>query len=198
MALGPFVRDDRYSIVAIVFHWTIALLVLFNLAVGLFHDGLPREWQLMPLHKAAGITVLVLSLGRLAWRLMHLPPTRATNVAPWEHRFALAVHWTLYFLMIAMPLTGWAMSSVGHDGNPPRPLTWFFLFAIPYLPVSPGTADFGHEAHEILGYLMTALVLLHIAAALRHHLVRRDVTLVRMLPILRPVRADIQRYNSAP
>jgi cytochrome b561 len=181
---STLVRTDRYSSVAIAFHWTIAAAIIFNLVLGLFHDGLPRDWQVMPVHKALGITILVLSVGRLAWRLAHRPPLLATNTAPWERTVALAAHWILYALMIIMPLTGWAMSSVGRNGGAPRPLTWFWLFDIPYLPVTPGVAGISHESHEILGYLMAALVVLHIAAALRHHLILRDSTLARMLPIV--------------
>jgi cytochrome b561 len=74
------------------------------------------------------------------------------------------------------------MSSVG---NPPRPLNWFGLFPIPYLPIDKAAGGFGHDAHTILGYGLAALVVLHILAALRHHLLLRDATLIRMLPILR-------------
>ena len=81
-----------------------------------------------------------------------------------------------------MPLTGWMMAS---SGNPPRPLDWYGLFPLPHLPVSAAAGDFGHEAHEVLGYALAALAVIHILAALRHHLLLRDSTLVRMLPILR-------------
>jgi cytochrome b561 len=184
MVDGTGIAAERYSRGAIAFHWVIAALVLFNLAVGLFHDGLPREWRLMSLHRAVGLTVLVLTLARLGWRLTNRPPSLVAG-APWERALALAAHWGFYILLIAMPLTGWAMSSVGRRGNPPPEISWFFLFDVPHLPVSSGVAGFSHEAHEILGWLMVALVVVHVAAALRHHLILRDVTLTRMLPFLR-------------
>lgn len=179
---SAIIRTDRYSRGAIAFHWIIAAAILFNLWLGLAHDSLPREWRVMPVHKAVGITVLALSLARLAWRITHRPPPLPATVPRWEVLAAKAAHRALYALTIVMPLTGWMMVS---NGNPPRPLDWFGLFPIPYLPVSKGASGFGHEAHEILGYALLALVILHILAALRHHLILRDSTLVRMLPILR-------------
>lgn len=176
------IAADRYSRGAIAFHWVIALLVILNLGLGLFHDGLPRDWQVMPVHKAVGITVLVLTLGRIAWRVAHRPPPLPATLPAWERTTARAAHWLLYALLLILPLSGWMMVS---GAETRRPLDWFGLFPIPYLPVGPAAGGLGHEAHEILGYVMVVLVMIHILAALRHHLVLRDSTLVRMLPILR-------------
>jgi len=174
-----FARGDHYSRGAIAFHWVIAALVLFNLWLGLFHDSLPSEWKVMPVHKSIGITVLVLTLGRIAWRLTHRPPHLPELLPAWEKAVARSVHFILYALLLILPLTGWLLSS-----NParPRPVNWFFLFEIPVLPATTAVAKASHEAHELLGYLMTALVLIHIAAALRHHFLLRDKVLSRMLP----------------
>ena len=179
---SAIVRTDRYTNGAIAFHWLIAAAVLVNLCIGIWHDSLPRAWGVMPVHKATGITVLALSLARLGWRLTHRPPPLPSIAPPWERTAAHAAHWTLYALTIAVPLTGWMMSSTG---TPLRPLNWYGLFPIPYLPISPAAGDFGHDAHTFLGYALAALVVVHILAALRHHLILRDSTLVRMLPILR-------------
>lgn len=175
-------RTAWYSSVAIAFHWTIALLIVVNLILGLFHDAMPKGWQAMPLHKAIGITVLILSIGRLAWRIGHRPPPLPASLPGWERTTAHAVHWIFYVLMIALPLTGWMMVS---GATTLRPLTWFGLFPIPFLPVSKAAGGFGHEAHELMGFLFAALVVIHILAALRHHILLRDSTLVRMLPIAR-------------
>ena len=102
----PAGRGDRYSRGAIAFHWVIAALVLFNLWLGLFHDSLPREWKVMPVHRSIGITILVLSIGRLAWRLAHRPPAFADSLAGWEKALATTAHWLFYALLIVMPLTG--------------------------------------------------------------------------------------------
>ncbi len=162
MATAP-PRDRRYGRVAIAFHWTIAALVVANLAIGLlFRSALPA-------HKAIGITVLA-----------HRPPPLPDHVARWERGAAHTTHWALYLLMILLPLSGWAMVSGGER----RPLTWFGLFDIPYLPVGNATAASAHDAHGVLGWLMLTLVVLHVAAALRHHLILRDSVLLRMAPIL--------------
>ena len=180
MTRTALVRTDRYSKGAIALHWTIAVLVLFNLALGLFHDSLLDGLQwVIPAHKALGITVLVLTLARIAWRLAYRPPPLPADMPRRERLAAKAVHAGLYCLLLALPLTGWALAS-----NPARvrPLDWFGLFPIPRLPVSTATARLGHDLHGPLGYAMIALVLLHIAAALRHHLVLRNSVLARMAP----------------
>ena len=172
---------QRYSSVAIAFHWTIALLVIVNLIVGIGHEAVPALRAWMPGHKAIGITVLVLTVARVAWRLAHRPPPLPAFMPAWERGAAHGVHWLLYLLLLAMPLSGWAMVS-GPEGR--RPLSWFGAFDIPYLPVDGAAAGAGAQAHGLLGWLMLALVVLHIAAALRHHVILRDSTLARMVPFL--------------
>ena len=176
-------RGDRYSQGAIVFHWTIAVLVVINLALGLTHDYVPRDWNVIPVHKSIGLTVLVLSIGRLAWRLMHRPPALPFEMAGWEKFAAKTVHWLLYALMLLLPLTGWAFSSFQfHADRPPPTLSWFWLFNVPLLPVGSDLAHTSRDLHTLLGYLMTALVVLHVAAALRHHFLLKDRVLLRMWP----------------
>jgi cytochrome b561 len=165
---------ERYSDVAIAFHWTIAALVLLNLWIGIVGGS-------MAIHKAVGITVLALTLGRVAWRLGHRPPPLPATVYGWQRGLAHAVHWSLYLLLLVMPLSGWLMVS---GSATRRPLTWFGLFDIPYLPVGQTAGGAGHEVHEVVGWVMLALVALHVAGALYHQLVVRDRTLARMAPIL--------------
>lgn len=174
------VRTDHYARGSIVFHWVIALAILINLFIGIAHDALPGGS--MPVHKALGITVLVLTIARLAWRMAHRPPPLTVDMPMWERVAANASHWALYAFSILVPLTGWAMVS---GAEVRRPLDWFGLFPIPYLPVSRSVAGAAHEGHEIMGFALLALVVLHTLAALRHHLILRDSTLVRMLPIVR-------------
>lgn len=174
-------RTERYSTVAILFHWTIAFFVIVNLIVGIGHDYVPAMRAWMPGHKAIGILVLALTLARVAWRLIHRPPPLPAYVAGAHRAAAHAMHWALYALLVLMPLTGWMMVS-GPEKR--RPLTFFGAFDIPYLPVSSGGADAGHSGHGLLGWAMVILVVIHIAAALRHHLVLRNGVLLRMAPIL--------------
>lgn len=171
------IQGGRYSGIAILFHWTIAALVLVNLWIGLIGGS-------MPAHKAIGITVLVLTLGRIGWRLGHRPPPLPSGTPGWERMAAHATHLLFYILLIVLPLSGWAMVS----GEKRYPLDWFALFPIPYLPIPPSLAHLGHEAHELLGFAMLGLVALHVAAALRHHFLLRDGVLSRMLPGPRAVR----------
>jgi cytochrome b561 len=82
---------DRYSTGAIWFHWIIAVLVIFNIVVGIFHEGVPAFRALMPAHKAVGITVLVLTIGRIGWRLAHRPPSFSDAGPGWERTTAIGV-----------------------------------------------------------------------------------------------------------
>ncbi|WP_156679576.1 cytochrome b [Sphingomonas profundi] len=176
--------QGRYTRVAIWLHWIIAALVLFNLLSGLLHDYAPKGLPLIPWHKGIGIAVLFLSLARLGWRLAHRPPP-LPPMPRWQVGTAHALHWLFYLLIVLMPLSGWVFSSTAVTR---RPLTFLGLFDIPYLPLpqSPDGGAPAHTFHVYAGWIMAALVALHIAAALKHHFVDRDRTLARMLPGAEP------------
>ena len=178
------VGERRYTRVAIAFHWTIAVLIIVNLALGLLHEQFaqPIRSEMIDLHKPIGILVLLLSIGRLGWRLANPAPPLPAETPAWEKGLAHLVHWTLYAFMIVMPLTGWWFTSAGERKYP---ISAFGLFQIPYLPVHVGGGA-THQAHVVLGWAMLVLVLFHIAAALRHQWVKRDVVLDRMLPGMAP------------
>ncbi|WP_269429152.1 cytochrome b [Sphingomonas sp. 37zxx] len=170
---------DRYGAVARFLHWSMAALILINLALGLLHDWLEDiGFQAMGLHKSLGLTLLVLIVVRIGWRLAHRPPPLPGSMSAKEARLATAVHIALYALMVVMPLSGYIFSSGGK-----YPLTYFDLFSVPKLPVTRDDmiVDLSHEGHEILGWVMLLAAIGHIAAALRHHLVLRDGMLKRML-----------------
>ena len=173
-------HPDRYSRGAIWFHWVIAALVIINLIIGLLHDSLlDGVAAALPLHKSIGLTVLALTLGRIAWRLAHRPPPLPMTMPRWERLASQATHFSLYALLLIMPLTGWMLVS---GAKTPHPFSWFGLFGVPLLPVSRATGGIAHESHSLLGYLMAVLVLIHIAAALRHHFLLRNSILARMAP----------------
>ncbi len=161
----------RYSRGAIAFHWVIAALVVVNLWIGLIGGS-------MGLHKSIGLTVLVLTIGRIGWRIANPPPALPASTPAWERAVARWTHRIFYLFLIVLPMSGWAMAS----GATRRPLEWFGLFGVPYLPIPPVAAGAGHEVHEIVGITMAVLVALHVAAALRHHFLLRDGVLGRMLP----------------
>lgn len=180
---GPGQSAVRYSRVAMWFHWVIAALVIVNLLLGLYHEDFSREARswMMFFHKATGLTILALSLLRLAWRIGHRPPPLDAVLRPWEALLARTTHWLFYVLMIAMPLTGWSLSSSSN-----RPVDYYGMFEIAPLPVprSDDMHDALEEAHELLGKLMIALILLHVAGALKHHLGGHRHMIGRMGPWL--------------
>ena len=171
-------RNEKYNSVARLLHWVIALAIIAEVAMGLGHETWKDSFAVMPIHKATGITILALSLFRLYWRLSHKPPPLPSTVPGWQAASAAAVHWLFYFLMIAVPVTGWLLASSGKS-----PVQWFGLFDIPKWPVEKGSAlaEAAHEGHEIMSKLFIPLIMLHIGAALYHGLSRKDGVLRRML-----------------
>lgn len=179
----------RYSTVAIIFHWTIAGLIIANLLLGWrmgYLDG-EEQFGMFQLHKSVGITVLVLSVARLAWRLLNPPPPSAAPMKPWERRAASAAHWFFYAMMIAMPLTGWAMVSVSPYDIPTllwKVIPWPHIGFLHSLDTA-GKAQVAAISGNIHLYLAlggAALIVLHVAAALKHQFVARDGVLGRMVP----------------
>lgn len=166
----------RYNATARAFHAVIAVLVIANLALGLVHESLEKTINLIPLHKSIGLTVLAVSVARVLWRFTWSTPIYAPAIGRVDVAVAKVVHGLFYGLIILMPLTGWIMSSAGR-----RPLEWFGL-AVPKFAVAKGSplAEAAHEGHELLGYLLLALAVLHVAAALRHHFILKDGVLRRM------------------
>jgi len=172
-------RRDRYDSVAIVFHWTIAALILVNIPVAALSEQIETWLGASPmwLHKSIGLTVLALSLARLGWRLTHRPPPAAQE--GWQAQAAWTVHWAFYALIILVPFTGWMRSSAGS-----YPLRWFELIDVPKFAIVPKSpeAHAAATAHEWLAWTMAALIALHVAAALHHGMVRRDGVVRRMWP----------------
>lgn len=175
---GYLMTLEKYNRGAQVFHWVIAALVIANLAFGLLHEPLEKTINLMPMHKAIGLTILLLTLGRIGWRLTWTKPPLPDSIGPLDRAVASATHTALYALMLILPVTGWIFSSPSK-----YPLTWFGLFDWPRLPVAKDAplAGISHEAHEVLGFVMLALVVLHIAAALRHQFVLKNGLIRRMI-----------------
>ena len=171
----------RYSRVAILLHWVIAVLVLVNLALGIFHDDMskPVSASMISYHKAIGLTVLALTLLRLAWRLGHRPPPYDAAMKRWEVGLARVTHWGFYLMLFILPLSGWLLVSAGG-----RATSWFGLFDIPALPVTRGAdaKDLWDTVHVFLGWTMLALVVLHILGALKHQLQGHRQIFGRMAP----------------
>jgi cytochrome b561 len=186
---------SRYSFGAMLLHWLMALMIVGLFVAGLWmHEAIhepetkAQAFKVYQLHKSAGLMVLLLTLLRLAWRFLHKPPALPVHMKSWERLLARLSHVGFYVLMLAVPLSGWAMVSASPFG---LPTIIFGLFEWPHigpLAAIENKAPVEHlfkEAHELLAFSMIGLLLLHIAAALKHHFIDKDDVLARMLPLVR-------------
>jgi len=191
---------QRYTKTAIVLHWLIGLLIIAMLALGLWMHELPKEapktatfdlfnWGLytltMPepvsvrtfyfnLHKSIGITVMVLILLRFFWRLTHVAPAFPDTMKGWEKKLADLGHKALYLMMVVLPLSGFIMSVYSKWG-----ILWFGMPLVKGLD-NPALRDFFKEVHEISAWVIIVLIVLHVAAALKHKVIDRDDVMKRM------------------
>ena len=193
---GQRIARTRYSTVAIALHWLIAALILANIALGWRMNRIEglTKFELFQLHKSIGITVLLLSLIRLGWRLANPPPPLPADLSRFERIGALLSHWSFYVAMIALPLSGWVIVSASPYNLPTvlfKTVPWPHLGFVHDLPMATRKlldANVG-EFHAYLAWSLLALVALHVAAALKHHFFDRDEVLHRMLPLVRRRRA---------
>jgi cytochrome b561 len=173
---------DCWGPVSQLLHWLIVLLVLVLAIVGLTMGELPKTpkyFWVYTLHKSVGITVLALVLARIGWRLYAGAPGPVAGTPTWQARIASLTHMLLYALLLAMPLSGWLYDSASGL----RPFRWFGLMLVPKLSApNEGLSELANDAHELLFWVLVALVALHAAAAFYHHLFQHDATLSRMLP----------------
>lgn len=174
--------DNRYTRVAALLHWAIAALFAINFLTGFFRYSFGPEWvrTIMGIHKPTGLLILVLTLVQIAWRAGHRPPP--FPAAPkWQVTAAKSTHMLLYMLMLALPLTGWAMASATPVS---RPLSLYGLFPLPFLPLPKSAALDGlfNSLHASLGIIALVAVALHVAAALKHQFMDRDRLIYRMMP----------------
>lgn len=181
--------NGRYTRIAMVLHWIVALLILVNVGLAWAWPYVADE-SVRPLidnHKSIGITVLGLVLLRILWRIGHRPPAMP-GYARWERAAAHAVHLLLYVVMLGMPLTGWIMDSAW-EAAASHPMYWFGAFEWPRLgfvmALDPDTKKAIHDgfgaAHGYLAFLLYGLFALHVAGALKHQL-QGHRELQRMLP----------------
>jgi cytochrome b561/polyisoprenoid-binding protein YceI len=196
--------SPSYTAGAKILHWLIALLIIGMLAVGWTMNSLPNgtlKFSLFQWHKSFGITVLLLSLCRLVWRLTHPAPPLPSDMPGWEKFAARATHVLFYVLIIAMPLLGWVMVSASPLG---LPTILFGVIPWPHLPVIPtleNKKEVGHmaaEAHGFLAYALAGLLVLHVGAALKHHFIAKDDILTRMAPkFLTPLLNALRKSRTA-
>ncbi len=187
---------QKYTRVAVLLHWSIALLILGNVALGLTAALLPDGTLsdegirfVIDTHKSIGITVLGLAILRVLWRLTHRPPPLPAEFPAWERAAAHAAHIALYVLIFAMPLTGWLHDSAWVAAAS-HPMYLFGLFQWPrigfIMNLDPATKNQLHEQfgalHTACSYALYGVLALHIAGALKHQWIDRHSVLRRMMP----------------
>ena len=161
-------------------HWLIVLMIINQWVIAERAEDLTgfAKFKALNWHKWFGMTVLMLAIIRLAWRLMNPVPDLTAETRPWERHLAKVSHFLLYLLIFAMPLSGWLMSSAKAYG-----VSWFNLFQFPNLVAKNDQLyEFMKDLHHTLFAVLVVVALLHVAGALKHHFVDRNHVLRRMLP----------------
>jgi cytochrome b561 len=180
MALRNTTR--RWGALSQLLHWLIVILIILQVTLASMADDLPagaKKLGLLARHKSVGITILMLALARLVWRLLNPTPALPQTLKSWEQSLARLTHALLYVLLFAMPLSGWMMSSARGF-----PVSWFGFFTLPDLvPKNRSLYEALLTTHSTLAWVLGAVVTLHVAAALKHHFMLRDDVLRRMLPL---------------
>ncbi len=191
-------REQRYTRVAIILHWLMALVIVWQIWIGVWMTGAVNDpatqaaaYEAFQFHKSLGLTLLVLAVLRLLWRLTNRVPPLPAHTPGWQKVAARLSHYTLYAFMVLIPLSGWIYVSTGWNSDTGTafaiPTVWFGLFEWPHIPGLDGNgplADIVVEMHGLLAFLLTVLLVLHVAAALKHHFVDRDLALWSMLPFI--------------
>lgn len=174
--------SQRYNPTAIALHWLMAILLIALVALGFYMSDLPLSpWKLKlySWHKWAGVTAFSLLIVRVLWRMSHQSPALPASMTRPMRLAAHAGHGILYALMLAIPLSGWLMSSAKGFQT-----VFFGVLPIPdLLSKDPELAATLGKVHETLNLLLIAVVVGHVVAALKHHLIDRDDVLTRMLPV---------------
>jgi cytochrome b561 len=180
-------NSTRYSRVAVVLHWAIAILIILNLIIGSRMESLPLQIRgnVVRVHESFGFSIFVLALLRVAWRCSHPPPGFPAHFRLWERGAARCAHVVLYVLMIAMPVVGWLIISA----NLRRPMVIFGTWILPpFAPLNALPAG-AHKTllhdefvtiHAIGAWSLLVLLILHVSGALKHQFVDGDDELRRM------------------
>ena len=172
---------ESYGIVHKAFHWLMGLVIIGLIIAGLIMvrmDAAPLKFEIYGIHKATGIIILALFALRLLWKWFNPKPAPLDSHEAWEKLLARTIHIALYVLMAAMPLSGWLMSSAAGF-----PVDLYGLLTLPdLLDKNEDLATLFNQTHEIMGYALIAVIALHVAGAVKHHVIDKDSTLRRMLP----------------
>jgi cytochrome b561 len=172
-----------YNRPAVALHWVLALAIAGSFAVGLYMHELPfspLRLKLYNWHKWAGVTILFLSVLRIVWRITHRPPALPATIErampAWQLKGFHATHHLLYLLFFIVPLTGWAYSSAAGF-----PIVWFGVLPLPdFVGSDKALAELIKPLHKFSTFALAGLVVMHVAAALKHQFIDRDGLLARM------------------
>ncbi len=173
--------SDTWGGVAKALHWLMLVLIVVQVSLGWAAELWrlsPTKLELFVWHKSTGILLLLLAVVRIGWRLMNPPPRSPAGLAGWERAAGVASHVVLYCLIVAIPLSGWVINSAANI-----PLNVFWLFPLPDITAPSKTlAELAARVHFGLFVTLSIVLCLHIGAALRHHYIRHNNVLVRMMP----------------
>jgi cytochrome b561 len=171
--------DESFGIIARLFHWLIFLTVVGMLIAGGSLDSLPNgsvKALVIGLHKSTGVVLLLLVLMRLFWRFIN-PKPRDLGGNQFENKLGHLMHIFLYILLILQPITGIVMSQLAG-----YPVKVYGLFSLPdFFGKNPSLGKAFGEAHSVIAAILTISIVIHVAAALKHHFIDRDRTLMRMI-----------------
>ncbi len=160
-------------------HWLSALIVLGLLLLGFWMTTLPYtpfKLEIYALHKSFGITIIALTLIRASWKIYNAPPPPLQTHTKTERIAAKTIHRVLYISLLAMPISGWVMSSSGNFPN-----NFFGLWDLPNIaPKNEEIFEISKQVHELIAYILIASIALHIIGAIKHHIIDKDTTLKRM------------------
>lgn len=170
----------RWGIITQSLHWLMLALIVTQFVLANLAEDLPlgmEKLATLARHKSIGITILLLAVARLIWRRANPTPVLPNTLKPYERALAHLSHTALYVLLLALPVSGWLMSSARNF-----PVSWFNLFQLPDL-VKPSRSLYEvlHNVHEVLGWTLCATATLHILGALKHHFILKDDVLRRMM-----------------
>lgn len=177
-------EKNVYTMTAKVLHWLMAVAIVCMFGFGFYVSNMsfsPQKLQFLSYHKWTGVTIFMLALVRLSWRIMHRPPALPAHMGKMEQLVAHAGHAVLYLLMFCIPVSGWLMSSAKGFQT--------VLFGVFPLPDLIGKdRELGHvlqTVHLGLNLILAAVVVGHVLAALKHHFKDRDDVLTRMMLVSR-------------
>ena len=172
---------SKFGLIAIFFHWVMAVLIIGLFALGHYMSGLDSNdswYHYGPyLHKSMGVVILLLLMLRYFWKMIQITPAPFANYKVWELKLSKVVHWLFYILLVIACISGYLIATAKGTG-----IEFFTFFVLdPMATLNDSQAEFVKEVHEIVNWLMAFLFILHAGAALKHHFIDKDNTLVRML-----------------